>query len=144
MINAPRYRSSRTRRRRARSRNASSPPSRISHTALRIRPLQVPPATYVIGGSPPVGCEPALGDDDLICVRVDHQIGVVSDDDYLALGFGRDEQRNEFIKNRLRIQVFFGWSMINGRSSASSSARYSSNNTIPRVPGDRFRMSTPS
>jgi hypothetical protein len=47
------------------------------------------------------------GDDDLICARVDHQIGVVSDYYYLAFRLGRDEQRNEFIKHRFRIQVFF-------------------------------------
>ena len=41
----PRYRSSRTRRRRARSRNACSPPSRMSHTALRIFASSSPPAT---------------------------------------------------------------------------------------------------
>jgi hypothetical protein len=48
----------------------------------------------------------SVGDDDLICVRIDHQISIVSDHDYLALGLGRDEQRNQFIEHRFRVQVF--------------------------------------
>jgi hypothetical protein len=42
----------------------------------------------------------SVGDDDLICVRVDHQVGVVSDHYHLAFGLGCDEQRNEFINGR--------------------------------------------
>src|SRR6266481_2600164 len=37
-----------------------------------------------------------IGNDDLICVRVDYQICVVSDDDHLSFDLGHHEQRDEF------------------------------------------------
>ncbi|MCW0197147.1 MAG: hypothetical protein OJI97_03275 [Sphingopyxis sp.] len=46
--------------------------------------------------------------DDLIGIGVDHEIGVMRDDDDLALGLGLEEQADEFIIDGLGIEIFLG------------------------------------
>ena len=48
---------------------------------------------------------PDMGNDDLVGVSVDDEVGVVGDHDYLSLTFGRLEQRDEFVVDRLRVEV---------------------------------------
>lgn len=47
-------------------------------------------------------------DDDLVSIRVDHEVGVVGDHDDLPLGLGRDEQGDQFIKDRFGIEILLG------------------------------------
>ena len=47
-----------------------------------------------------------LCDNDLISIGVDHKVRIVGDHDDLPFGFGRDEQRDEFIEDGLRIEIF--------------------------------------
>jgi hypothetical protein len=50
---------------------------------------------------------PYLRNDDLIGVRVNNQIGVVRDHNYLTFVLGFPEQAHELIEDRLGVQVFF-------------------------------------
>lgn len=47
-----------------------------------------------------------LGDDDLIRVGVDYEICIVSNHDHLALSLSLSEQRDQFVEDRLWVQVF--------------------------------------
>lgn len=80
-----------------------------------------------------------LRDNHLISVGIHDQVGVVRHYDHPTLRLGLDEQIHQLVEDRLRI----GWSMTSGRSSLSS-ANNRSSSTMPRVPGDNLRMSTPS
>lgn len=51
---------------------------------------------------------PGFRNDDLICVRVDDEVGIVRDHDHLALGLGSNEQPDELVKDGLGIKVLFG------------------------------------
>ena len=44
----------------------------------------------------------------LVRVSVDDEVGVMGDDDHLALHFDRDEERDQLVKDGLRIEVLFG------------------------------------
>ena len=46
--------------------------------------------------------------DDLIGIRIDDKVGVVSDHDDLALALGLDEKVHELVENRLGIKTLFG------------------------------------
>lgn len=60
---------------------------------------------------------PSLGNDDLICIGIDHQVCIVRHHDHLPVGLGLDEQVHELVEDRLGVEILFGliyhqWSVI--------------------------------
>lgn len=59
------------------------------------------------GGQPPMLMRPGIGDDDLVGIGVDHKVRVVRYHYDLPLCLGRDEERNQLVKDRLGIKILF-------------------------------------
>ena len=87
---------------------------------------------------------PYLRDDDLVGVRVNDQIGIMRDHNHLTFVLGFPEQAHELIEDRLGVQVFFGLVNDKGPIIGVVERKVEKQSTIPRVPGDSLRISTPS
>jgi len=49
---------------------------------------------------------PGFGDDDLIGIGVNHEVCIVRDHDHLTVRLGLDEEVDQFVEDRLRVEIF--------------------------------------
>ena len=56
-----------------------------------------------------------LANDDLIRIRIDHEISIVRDHDHLTLQLHCHEETDKLVKNRLRVQILL-WLVDQQRS----------------------------
>lgn len=56
-------------------------------------------------GQPTSRMRTGVGDNDLVRIGVDDEVGIVRDHDYLAFGLGRDKQGDQLLEHRFGIQV---------------------------------------
>ena len=84
------------------------------------------------------------GNNDLVCVGVDHEVGIVRDHDHLALRLSLDEKSDKFVIDRFRIQVFFR--LIDDERALVSIVEREVQKEKYDAPcaGDSLRISTPS